>query len=908
MNAIKGIVNKVFGTKHDRDIKKMRPIIERINSFESSIKPLSDDALKAKTSDFKQRAENGESLDSLLPEAFAVVREAAWRSVQMRHFDVQLIGGIVLHEGKIAEMKTGEGKTVVATLPCYLNALQGKGVHVVTVNDYLASRDAEWMGRVHHTLGLEVGCIVRDLSNQQRRAAYEADITYGTNSEMGFDYLRDNMKLRLEEFVQRGHNFAIVDEVDSILVDEARTPLIISGQSEGDVELYRTVDKVIPALQADIDYTKDPKSKTVSLTDEGVNTLERRLKLENLFDPRNVELLHGINQALRAHVLYRRDVEYVVRERKVIIVDEFTGRLMPGRRWSDGLHQAIEAKEKVTIEPENRTVATITYQNFFLLYEKLAGMTGTADTEAAEFQKIYSLDCVVIPTNLPVIRNDNPDVVYKTEAEKFRAVVEELEEHHREGQPVLVGTVSVEKSEIIARMLQRSGIPHSVLNAKNHGGEAIIVAQAGRSGSITIATNMAGRGTDIILGGNPEYRARETVGHEVTADDPAFIQALERARKESTVDREKVLSVGGLHILGTERHDSRRIDNQLRGRAGRQGDPGSSRFYLSLEDNLLKAFGSDRIASMMDRFGYEEGVPIEHPWLTKAIENAQKKLEGYHFGIRKNLKEYDDVLNQQRQVFYKIRSQVIRGERTRELVMTSTRDLVLDIIEGACPDRVGIEEWDFEHMSEDFHKMFGKDATLPERDVLEFTEKPRKQLEETLTAQGITIYEEKEEQIGPDLLRRIEAEILLKTMDRLWMDHLGAIDHLRDSVRLRGIGQQDPLLEYKKEGFNMFQEMMALRDEQVVEQLYRIQRISQEDVLKLEAQRRLAMRLVERGGGVTPDQSQDMKQAEPPTPTRPAVVPGRNQLCWCGSGKKYKKCHMTKDQAEVGGRDAKTEA
>lgn len=924
MIAITGLISKIFGTKHDRDIKRMRPVVARIGELEAGLKSLSDEQLRAKTAEFKERVSRGESLDALLPESFAVVREAGRRVVNMRHFDVQLMGGMVLHEGKIAEMKTGEGKTLVATLPCYLNALTGKGVHVVTVNDYLASRDAEWMGRIHRFLGLSVGCILRDLSNEERRDAYASDITYGTNSEMGFDYLRDNMKLRYEDFVQRGHNFAIVDEVDSILIDEARTPLIISGQSEGDVELYRMVDKLIPSLQADIDFTVDLKSKTVNLTDEGVNHIEKKLKLQNLFDLANVELVHGISQALRAHVLYRRDVEYMVRENKVVIVDEFTGRLMPGRRWSDGLHQAIEAKEKVEIEPESRTVATITYQNFFLLYNKLAGMTGTADTEAPELHKIYKLDVAVIPTNVPIRRSDAADVVYKTEGEKFKAVVNELKEHHTQGRPVLVGTVSVEKSEIISRVLTRENIPHSVLNAKNHAREAEIIAQAGRSGSITIATNMAGRGTDILLGGNPEFRAKAAVkarlGEELPLDHPEYLAALEEARADCLADKEKVIAMGGLHILGTERHDSRRIDNQLRGRAGRQGDPGSSRFYLSLEDNLLKAFGSDRIAAMMDRFGYEEDVPIEHPWLTKAIENAQKKLEGFHFGIRKSLKEYDDVLNQQRQVFYKIRSQVLQGEETRELLTSCCESLVGDMVDNRCPDRKGPDEWDYNGLKEDFSKVFFKEC-LVDRDRIHYAPKPLEALEQTLSKQALAIFEEKEKELTSEIMRKVEQEVLLKTMDRLWMDHLSAIDHLRDSMRLRGIGQKDPLLEYKREGYQMFQEMLALRDEQVIESLLRMRRVTQEDVLRMEAQRRLQMRLVEQGGGTMPHPSpmppeelapglapppqptvgpRRQARAEPEAPVRPDPLPGRNDPCWCRSGKKYKKCHQAQDFLELG--------
>ncbi|MFM7201561.1 MAG: preprotein translocase subunit SecA [Myxococcota bacterium] len=920
----------LFGTANDRIVKGLDKPVARINALEPEFAKLSDDALRGKTVEFRERLAKGETLDDLMNDAFATVREAAKRTLGQRPFDVQLKGGMVLHQGKIAEMKTGEGKTLVATLPCYLNALTGKGVHVVTVNDYLASRDAEWMGKIHRFLGLSVGCILRDMGNEERREAYGSDITYGTNSEMGFDYLRDNMKLRLEDYVQRGHNFAIVDEVDSILVDEARTPLIISGQAEGDVELYRMVDKLIPALQADIDYSVDLKAKSVHLTDEGVNHIEKKLKLKNLYEPANVELVHGLNQALRAHVLYRRDVEYMVREGKVVIIDEFTGRQMPGRRWSDGLHQAIEAKEKVEIEPENRTVATITYQNFFLLYSKLAGMTGTADTEAAEFQKIYKLDVAVIPTNIPVSRVDGADLVYKTEGEKFKAVVNELVELHKAGRPVLVGTVSVEKSEIISRMLTRLNIPHNVLNAKNHAREAEIIAQAGRSGAITIATNMAGRGTDILLGGNPDFQARAKVGPGVADDDPVFQEALAAAQAESLQDKTRVVTAGGLHIIGTERHDSRRIDNQLRGRAGRQGDPGSSRFYLSLEDNLLKAFGSDRITAIMDRFGYEEDVPIEHPLLNKAIQNAQSKLEGYHFGIRKALKEYDDVLNQQRQVFYKIRYQVLKGDEVRDMLAESLGALVGDAMDATCPEGKGATEWDYDGLKSNFEKLF-LTACKVDKDKLPFAAKPREELANQLTQQAVKLYEEKEAELTPELMRRVEREVMLKTMDRLWMDHLSAIDHLRDSMRLRGIGQKDPLLEYKREGYHMFQEMMALRDEQVIEQLFRLKRMTNEDVLKLEAQRRLQMRLVEQGGGTAPHaspmppeemspelanraraeqaaaravaQAAAARAARPEPagpPTRPEKLPGRNDPCWCGSGKKYKKCHMAADYADLG--------
>ncbi|NTU60349.1 MAG: preprotein translocase subunit SecA, partial [Deltaproteobacteria bacterium] len=705
------VLKKVFGTKNDREVKRVRPLVEKINQFEPAIQALSDAELQAMTPTFKERLAKGATLDDLLPEAFAVVREAAKRVLGLRPFDTQLIGGIFLHEGNIAEMKTGEGKTLVATLPVYLNALTGRGVHVVTVNDYLAKRDSEWMGAVYKFLGMSVGVIVHGLDDEERRAAYGSDITYGTNNEFGFDYLRDNMKFSLAEYVQREFHYAIVDEVDSILIDEARTPLIISGPSEESTDKYYVIDKVIPHLRKATDkegttgdYTVDEKTKQVLLTEGGVSKVERLLSVENLYDPRQIETLHHVNQALRAHVLYKRDVEYVVKDGKVTIVDEFTGRLMPGRRWSDGLHQAVEAKEGVQIENENQTLATVTFQNFFRMYEKLGGMTGTADTEAAEFNQIYKLDVRVIPTNRPMVRQDHADVVYRTEKEKFEAVVNEIEELHKKGQPVLVGTISIERSEKLSRMLKVRGVPHHVLNAKYHEREAEIVAQAGRYKALTISTNMAGRGTDIMLGGNPVFLAKRDA--DPLLDPDGYTAALEKYRQVCAEEKEKVIAAGGLHILGTERHESRRIDNQLRGRSGRQGDPGSSRFYLSLEDDLMRIFGSERISGLLTKLGLQEGEDIQHPWITKAIENAQRKVEAHNFDIRKHLLEYDDVMNKQREAIYGWRRDVLGAEDLFEEIRQMMDSIAIGLAETHCPPGETPDKWDLQALREGLFKQF----------------------------------------------------------------------------------------------------------------------------------------------------------------------------------------------------------
>ena len=711
-SAISLVARKIFGSKNDREMKRLRPDVDEINRLEPEISALSDDELRAKIAEWKanisaieEREQREEAMLEILPPVFAVVREAAKRTIGQRHFDVQLIGGMMLHQGRIAEMKTGEGKTLVATLPAVLNALSGRGVHVVTVNDYLARRDSEWMGRIYNFLGLTVGVVVHGVTDQDRKVAYRADITYGQNNEFGFDYLRDNMKFNLEDYVQREHNFAIVDEVDSILIDEARTPLIISGASEESTDTYYVVDRVIPRLKPEEHYTIDEKMRTVSLTEEGVTRVEQLLGVENLYDPRNILLLHHANQGLRAHTLFKRDVDYVVKEGEVIIVDEFTGRLMPGRRWSDGLHQAVEAKENVKIESENQTLATITFQNYFRMYKKLSGMTGTADTEAVEFKEIYQLDVVVIPTNQPMIRIDNHDVVYKTEDEKFDAVIDEIQDCHERGQPVLVGTVSIEKSERVAEKLKKTGVKHYVLNAKNHEREAEFVAQAGRFGAVTISTNMAGRGTDIVLGGNPEFMAAAEAGTQEPTD-PNFQAALAKYVDQCEGEREKVLKAGGLHILGTERHESRRIDNQLRGRSGRQGDPGSSRFYISLEDDLLRIFGADRLKGLMGRIGMEDDVPIEHRWISRAIENAQKKVEAHNFDIRKHLLEYDDVMNKQREVVYHRRRELLSGASLKDDVLDMCDALIEEIVDAHGNNEIDPAEWDWKAIDDAFFKQF----------------------------------------------------------------------------------------------------------------------------------------------------------------------------------------------------------
>ncbi|MEJ2640309.1 MAG: preprotein translocase subunit SecA [Desulfosarcinaceae bacterium] len=836
------VLTKIFGSKNERVLRRLSPIVDQINGLEGQIKALSDADLTAQTARFRERLDNGESIDDLLPEAFATVREASRRVLSMRHFDVQLIGGMILNSGAIAEMKTGEGKTLVATLPCYLNALSGKGAHVVTVNDYLARRDTEWMGQIYRFLGMEVGTILHGLSDQERKAAYGADITYGTNNEFGFDYLRDNMKFDVDSLVQRELNFAVVDEVDSILIDEARTPLIISGPAEKSTHLYYQVNGIIPRLKDERDFTVDEKARSVTLTEEGVAHAEKLLEVDNLYDPNNIDMLHHVNQGLKAHALFKRDVDYIVKNGEVIIVDEFTGRLMPGRRYSEGLHQALEAKENVKIENENQTLATITFQNYFRMYDKLAGMTGTADTEAAEFKKIYDLDVTVVPTNLPMVRQDFPDVIYKTRKEKYEAVIEEIRELHKAGQPVLVGTINIDVSEQLSKQLKKRGVPHTVLNAKHHEREAEIVADAGQPGAVTISTNMAGRGTDIKLG-------------------------------------EGVKEVGGLHILGTERHESRRIDNQLRGRSGRQGDPGSSRFYMALEDDLLRIFGGERITNIMEKLGMQEGEPIEHNLISKAIENAQSKVEGHNFDIRKQLLEYDDVMNQQREVIYQQRRDLLTGVDIRETI----EDILMDAAEGLAAqfvdERAHASEWDWEAMSNNLFGRFGLKIDKPDADTLD-----------GLTSEGLAelIYEvchhaylEKATAIGDEEFRKIERYLMLQTVDTLWKDHLLSMDHLKEGIGMRAYAQQDPLLVYKKEGFEMFQDLMERIKEETLGLLFRIQ-LADPDTLQ-ERHRTREQDLVFSGGdGGAPAKKKPVQ--------RTSKKVGRNDPCPCGSGKKYKKC------------------
>jgi preprotein translocase subunit SecA len=899
------ILQKVVGTKNERELKRLKPIVERINALEPSMQKLSDAELQRKTVEFKERLEKGESLDSLLPEAFAVVRETARRVLGMRHFDVQLMGGIVLHQGKIAEMKTGEGKTLVATLPAYLNALTGKGVHIVTVNDYLAKRDAEWMAPIYRFLGLTVGYITSGMDNEERKKAYLCDITYGTNSEFGFDYLRDNMKYSLEDMVQRGHYYAIIDEVDSILIDEARTPLIISGPSEESTDLYYYVDEIVRKLKKDVHFTVDEKSKSAHLTEEGIAECERLLGIKNLYHPRYVRLVHHINQALRAHHLFKRDVDYVVKDGKVIIVDEFTGRLMPGRRWSDGLHQAIEAKERLRIEAENQTLAMITIQNYFRMYEKLAGMTGTAETEAAEFKEIYNLDVVVIPTHKPMIREDLPDLVFRTMKEKFERVVQEIEENYRKGRPVLVGTTSIEKSEILSKMLKKKKIPHQVLNAKHHEKEAQIIAQAGRSHAVTIATNMAGRGVDILLGGNPEGLAKmqlENEGYDVSqiperdwydalnmakeGKDPTtkyperWAQVLYEKVLECQKDAEKVRALGGLYIIGTERHESRRVDNQLRGRAGRQGDPGASRFFLSLEDDLLRLFGSDKIKAFIDKLGLPEGEPLEHPWLSKAIEQAQKKVEAYHFDIRKHLLEYDDVMNMQREVIYSQRKEILKSESIKDWILSLIDETCEELVEETTSNERNLQPEEVEALVKRYQEVFATPLKLPENlttksEVIAYLQDFTKQK-----------YEEREKNIGSDLMRNLEKYFLLTTIDNLWKEHLLMLDHVKESVGLRGYGQKNPLQEYKKEAYHLFVSLMKRIRETTLSYLFRIE-------LREEAEKVQEMVLEE--GEIDESRLEFAKKdvfAEEEKKNQPIKTEkvGRNDPCPCGSGKKYKKC------------------
>jgi preprotein translocase subunit SecA len=999
LQFIQLLLAKIFGTQNERDLKRLRPIVNDTGAFEAAFKSLTDEQLREKTAEFRARLAAGATLDDLHAEAFAVVREAGRRVLSMRHFDVQLIGGTVLHSGRIAEMKTGEGKTLVATLPAYLNALEGKGVHIVTVNDYLARRDSEWMGKIYRFLGMTVGVIQHDLNDAERQVAYACDITYGTNNEFGFDYLRDNMKFDLANYVQRGHHFAIVDEVDSILIDEARTPLIISGPAEQSTDMYYEVDRIIPklkagavtqgdtkaedreALEATGDYIVDEKHKTVNLTESGMaraeQLLAKHLEPGGLYDPANMPLLHHVNQALRAHTLFKYDVEYMVKDGEVVIVDEFTGRLMPGRRWSDGLHQAVEAKEhnsrhpEVKIERENQTLATITFQNYFRKYKKLSGMTGTADTEAEEFAKIYNLDVIVIPPNRPLGRIENPDLVYRTEEEKWDAIVTEIVAEHAKGRPVLVGTVSIEKSERLSTALDRRGLKrgtatgggaekHAVLNAKYHAQEAELVAQAGRKGSVTIATNMAGRGTDILLGGNAEFMTRQQAlaeeiaerlpkGEERFVDDEhhvyffhldAFYRVPKRDydrifqhfKKLTDAEHEEVVAVGGLHILGTERHESRRIDNQLRGRAGRQGDPGSSRFYLSLQDDLMRIFGSDRISGLMQKLGMEEGVPIEHGMVSKAIERAQKQVEAQNFSVRKHLLEYDDVMNKQRESIYTLRREILEGkirfedeEAGEEIV--GTRDYLMSTAEGILDSLVAtyagkdddFESWDLDALKREVNRVFAIDASQ-----VDFSDRTSDEIRDMLWEQLAASYDEKERLVGRDVLQRVERDIMLQVVDSQWKDHLYSLDHLKEGIGLRGYGQRDPLVEYKKESFDLFLAMKERVDEEIVRYLWWLRPILQEGgepgnaaAPVVRTPRRPAPASPSRqslifnnpsesappafGGGAAPAGNQNPAGRQPPrvggddasvkTVRREEPKVGRNDPCPCGSGKKYKKCH-----------------
>lgn len=837
---IANLLTKVFGNKNERELKLLSPVVEKINALEPEIQAMNDDQLRAQTSVFRDRINKGESLEDILPEAFATVREASIRTLNMRHFDAQLIGGIVLHSGKIAEMKTGEGKTLAATLPAYLNALTGRGVHIITVNDYLARRDTEWMGNIYQFLGLSVGTILHGLNDDERKAAYSADVTYGTNNEFGFDYLRDNMKFEKDSIVQGELNYAIVDEVDSILVDEARTPLIISGPAEKSTDLYYQVNSIIPRLSRDVDFTIDEKARSVMMTEEGIAKAEDTLKVDNLYDPKYIELLHHVNQGLKAYNLFKRDVDYIVKHGEVIIVDEFTGRLMPGRRYSDGLHQALEAKENVKIENENQTLATVTFQNYFRMYNKLAGMTGTADTEAAEFKKIYNLDVAVIPTNQPMIRSDKPDVIYKTKKEKYEAAMDEIVELHRKGQPVLVGTISIDVSESFSTKLKKRGIKHTVLNAKNHGTEAEIIAMAGQKGAVTISTNMAGRGTDIVLG-------------------------------------EGVTKLGGLHIIGTERHESRRIDNQLRGRSGRQGDPGSSRFYMALEDDLLRIFGGEKITGIMETLGMEEGDPIEHRWISKAIENAQAKVEGHNFDIRKQLLDYDDVMNQQREVIYRQRREALDGKSLKPSIIEMIAEKAGDIADLFSDERTLPAEWDFKGLSKAVFKQFNFRLSGIDGDTS--NELNTEALSRLITDAAIREYDEREAAIGSEEYRYLERIVMLQTVDNLWKDHLLSMDHLKEGIGLRGYGQQDPLIVYKKEGFELFQDMISRIKEETLGILFRVQ-ISEPEKIK-ELRKPKEQNLVFSSG----DGAEKKKPVK-----RTGNKVGRNAPCPCGSGKKFKKC------------------
>ncbi len=889
------ILTKIVGSHNERELKRIQPLVARINELEGGISQLSDADLKSKTPELKSRLEKGESLDDILPEAFAAVRETGRRTLSMRHFDVQLIGGEVLHRGKIAEMKTGEGKTLVATLAVYLNALSGNGVHVVTVNDYLARRDAEWMGPIYQFLGLSVGVIGHDMPEPERRAAYQSDITYGTNNEFGFDYLRDNMKYTLEDCVQRSHHYAIVDEVDSILVDEARTPLIISGPSEESTDKYYKIDKLIPRLVREQDYKIDEKARTVVLQESGVEKGEKFLGIENLYDPNHMELVHHIQQALKAHTLFKRDADYMIKDGQVIIVDEFTGRLMPGRRYSDGLHQALEAKEGVRIERENQTLATITFQNYFRMYDKLAGMTGTAETEATEFEKIYKLEVVVIPTNQTLIRREYPDLVYRSEREKFNAVADEAKELNELGQPMLIGTTSIEKSERLSTLLKSRGIKHVVLNAKYHEREAEIVSQAGKIGAVTIATNMAGRGTDIVLGGiAPEAQAKMNLQARNLNPKEHQEEYQKEVDKLSPIwqeEHDKVIELGGVHIIGTERHEARRIDNQLRGRSGRQGDPGSSRFYLSLEDDLMRIFGSDNISGLMHKLGMEEGVPIESKLITRQIERAQGQVEGRNFEVRKHLLEYDDVMNKQRVEIYRFRREMLKGEDQREYILGLAQDIIIEFLDSYAHLETEPEEWDLENLKINLRRVYGID--LPQN----VDELSRPELEEELLDRIKSKYQEKESQVGTEMMRWYEGMVMLQIMDQQWKDHLLALDHLKEGIGLRGYGQRDPLVEYKKESFGLFEELWTRATEEMVRMLFLLRPITEGDERDLLRTRRQEQPLSYSQPEDNPEpvwkpsQPQGQQSAAAvKTVVRNTRKVGRNESCPCGSGKKYKKC------------------
>ncbi len=907
----KNLVEKIIGSYSERELKRITPLVDKVEALEPEIKALSDEQLKAKTAEFKKRLADGETLDDIMPEAFAVVREASVRVLGMRHFRVQLIGGTVLHQGRISEMKTGEGKTLVATLPVYLNALEGKGVHVVTVNDYLARRDSEWMGKIYNFLGMSVGLIVHGLDNVQRREAYACDITYGTNNEFGFDYLRDNMVTYKKDMVQRDLHYAIVDEVDSILVDEARTPLIISGAGDKSTDLYKKANSFASRLKVkvytetddkqhdddiDADYIVDEKAHSAALTARGVTKAEQYFGIENLSDPENMTLSHHINQAIKAHGLMKRDREYVVKDGEVIIVDEFTGRLMFGRRYSDGLHQAIEAKENVKVERESKTLATITFQNYFRMYKKLAGMTGTALTEEQEFQTIYKLDVIEIPTNMPMVRIDYPDCVYKNEAGKFNAVIDEVVEKHKNGQPVLIGTISIEKSELLSSMLKKRGITHQVLNAKFHEKEAEIIAQAGKFGAVTIATNMAGRGTDIVLGGNAEFMAKQELRKQGNAEElisestsfndtdneeilkirAAYKELYGMFKKQINQEREKVIEAGGLHIIGTERHESRRIDNQLRGRSGRQGDPGSSRFYISLEDDLMRLFGSERLTAVVNTLGLEDDQPIEHKMLSNAIENAQRRVEGKNFDVRKRVLQYDDVMNKQREIIYTQRKQVLNGDNLRDSFLKMFDGTADSIVSAFCGESPHPDLWDWEGIKAQVMTI------LPNADILNISREDledytKEDLKETLVKEMTSLYEAKEAEFGTEMMRELERIVLLRVVDEKWMDHIDAMDQLRYGVGMRAYGQRDPAIEYKVEGFDMFEEMIR-----------NIQQDSAKMILRMRINREQGTPKRERVAEPVAASHGDSGPQKPTARSREKV--GRNDPCPCGSGKKYKKC------------------